>query len=276
MPNQINLSHNSVYEFQLKELSGFIRPRGHYHGLTLFANGHPITRPGTCTINLEHYCARGDGSGCFVPRNQCQTTYNVDSDRLSISFEETETWKVKSMMTFQLQDDDCIDVSFDFAFSQSYARFEAFIASYFYEQRIPFLRVGEEWIQPHIEPKQQLFFTRDDDGSELVVDGRWDWLKERGLCAENDGRKYSLPIIVAWNQENHRALIQMVEFTKCSAVSVNTFAYAQDLSLIGEDVYAGQQVSAKVRLLYREVRDLEAVVEWYEAWDTDNQTTKIQ
>ncbi len=269
MSNWMNLDQNTVYEFQLKTLSGFIRPRGHYHGLVLFAKGQPITRPGACTLNLEHYCARGDGSGRFVPRDKCQTHYEVNSDRLSIHFEETEEWKVKSVVTYQLHADDCIDVTFDFTFSQPYEGFEAFIASYFYERRIPFLRIGEEWLQPHIEPGQQLFFTRDDDGAGLVVDGRWEWLRNNNLFANDDGRKYTLPVIVAWNQETHRALIQMIELTKCPSISVNTFAYAQDFSLIGEDVSVGEQISARARLLYREVTDLEAVAEWYAAWDIE-------
>ena len=268
MRNQINLKQNSVYEFQLKELSGFIRPRGHYHGLTLFAKRQPITRPGACTLNLEHYCARGDGSGRFVPRDKCQTHYEIGKDSLSIHFEETDQWKVKSTLTYQLHPDDCIDVTFDFAFSQSYERFEAFIASYFYERQIPFLHIGEEWLQPHIEQGEQLFFTRDDSGSELVADGRWEWLRNNNLFANDDGRKYSLPVIVALNQETQHALIQMIEFSKCPAISVNTFAYAQDFSLIGEDVSAGERISARVRILYREVTDLDAVIQWYEEWDT--------
>lgn len=269
MPD-LNRNQNGDYEFQLKELTGFIRPHGHYHGLVLFANGEPITRPGTCTVNLEHYCARGDGSGRFVPRDECQTHYEVDSDRLSIHFEETDRWKVQTTLTYRLQADDCIDVTFDFTFSQNYGGFEAFVASYFHAQRIPFLQIGEEWIQPHIQPEEQLFFTRDDDGSEFIVDGRWEWLQSRNLFANDDGRKYRIPVIVAWNQETDRALIQMVELTKCPSISVNTFAYAQDFSLIGEDVSAGEEISARARLLYREVTDPDTVARWYEAWDTES------
>ena len=269
MPSLINLNENPVYEFRICELSGFIRPRGHYHGLMLFARGRPITRPGACTLNLEHYCARGDGSGRFVPRNECRTQYTVGKDRLSIQFQETAQWKVRSELTYQFRADDCIDITFDFAFSRSYERFEAFIASYFYERRIPFLHIGETWVRPQSEPGAQLFFARDDNASTDVVDGRWDWLRDNKLFAADDGRKYTSPLAVAWNPDTHWALIQMIESAKCPSISVNTFAYAQDFSLIGADVHAGRRISARARILYRKVENLDAVVEWYKDWNTE-------
>ena len=264
----LKLNENGDYGFQLESLSGFIHPRGDYHGLILQVNGAPITRPGMCAINLELYLSHDNRSGHFVPSDESHC--EVDGDFLSIDFEETDSWKVHTVLTYYLQADDCIDVTFDFKFSRNYGGFEAFVTSYFDEQHLPFLNIGQEWIQPHIQPKEQLFFTRDDEASVLMLDGRWDWLQDHGHCANDDGRKYTLPVIVTWNERTNFALIQMIELIRCPAVSVNTIAQGQAFSLIGENVRAGERITARARLLCREVTNLDIVTEWYEAWDTES------
>lgn len=262
----LKLNENGDYGFQLELLSGCIHPRGNDHGLLLLANGAPITRPGMYAINLEHYLSHGDKSGHLVPSDESH--YEVDRDCLSMDFEEREPWSVHTTLTYYLQAEDCIDMTFDFSFSRNYEGFEAFVTSYFDEQHLPFLNVGQEWIQPHIQPKEQLFFTRDDEASVHMLDGRWDWLQGHGHTADDDGRKYTLPVIVTWNEETEFALIQMIELTRCPAISINTIAHGQAFSLIGENVSAGERITARARLLYREVADFDIVTEWYEAWDT--------
>ena len=266
MPD-LKLNEGGDYEFQLESLSGFIRPHGGCHGLFLFANGAPITRPGMCAINLEHYLSHDNRSAHFVSGNESRC--EVDGDCVSINFNETDSWRVHTALAYYLQADDCIDVAFNFKFSRNYGGFEAFAASYVDEQHAPFLNIGQEWIQPHIQPKEQLFFTRDDEASVHMLDGRWDWLHDRGHCANDDGRKYTLPVIVNWNDRTKFALIQMIEMTRCPAISVNTIAHGQAFSLIGEDVNAGERITARARLLFREVTNLDVVTEWYEAWDIE-------
>ncbi len=76
-------------------------------------------------------------------------------------------------------------------------------------------------------------------------------------------------MIVTWNEETNFALIQMIELTRCPTISINTIAHGQAFSLIGEDVRAGERITARARLLYREVTNFDVVTEWYEAWDTE-------
>ena len=266
MPD-LKLNQNGDYEFQLDSLSGFIRPQACCHGLFLMENGAPITRPGMCAINLEHYLSHDNRSAHFVSGDDSR--FEVDGDCVSMNFEESDSWKVHTALTYYLQADDCIDVTFDFEFSRNYGGFEAFVSSCFDERYDPFLNIGQEWIQPHIQPKELLFFTRDDEASVHMLDGRWDWLQEHGRCANDDGRKYTLPVIAARNESTNFALIQMIELTRCPAISVNTIAHGQAFSLIGEDVNAGERISARAQLLYREVTNLDVVTEWYEAWDTE-------
>ena len=262
----LKLNENGDYAFQLESLSGYIRPRSGCNGLILEESGAPITRPGMCAINLERYLSGDNSDSDFTP---CvETNYEVDQDSLSVDFEETDSWNVHTVLTYNFQADDCIDVTFDFKLSRGYGGFEAFVSSYFDAQYLPFLNVGQEWIQPHIRPNEQLFFTRDDEASVFMLDGRWDWLRDHGRCANDDGRKYTLPVIVNRSERTHFALIQMIELMRCPAISVNMFPNGQAFSLIGENVSAGEQISVRSRLLYREAANLDAVTEWYEAWDT--------
>ncbi len=263
----LKLTENGDYGFHLESLSGLIHPHSHHHGLILRANGTPITRPGMRAINLEHYLSHDNRSGHFVQGDESH--HKVDRDSLSIDFEERDPWKVHTTLTYYFQADDCIDVTFDFTFSCNYEGFEAFISSYFNERHLSFMKVGQEWIQPHIQPKEQLLFTRDDGASVQMLDGRWDWLQGHGHFANDDGRKYTLPVIVTWNEETNFALIQMIELTRCPTISINTIAHGQAFSLIGEDVRAGERITARARLLYREVTNFDVVTEWYEAWDTE-------
>ena len=266
MPD-LKLNEDGDYEFQMESLSGFIRPHGGCHGLFLLANGASLTRPGMCAINLEHYLSHGNRSAHFHSNDESHC--EVDGDCVSMNFEETDSWRVHTVLTYYLKADDCIDMTFDFKFSRNYGGFEAFVASYVNEQHVPFLNIGQEWIQPHVQPKEQLFFTRDDEASVHMLDGRWDWLQEHGRCANDDGRKYTLPVIVTRNESTNFALIQMIELMRCPAISVNTIARGHAFSLIGEDVRAGERTTARARLFYREVTNLDAVTEWYEAWDTE-------
>ncbi len=262
----LKLNENGGYGFQLKRLNGVIHPRGTGNGLFLEVNGTPITRFGMCAINLELYLSSSDRLRFFIPI--VESYYEVDEGVLSVDFDDMDAWNIHTVLTYDFQPDDCIDVTFDFKFSRGYGGFEAIVSSYFDEQYAPLLNVGQEWIRPHFQPNEQLFFTRDDEASVLMLDGRWDWLQNYGRCANDDGRKYSLPVIVYRSESTKFVLIQMIELMRCPAISVNMFPIGQAFSLIGENVSSGEQISVRSRLLYREAADLDAVTEWYEAWDT--------
>lgn len=268
MPD-LNLRGSSLHELLSGELWGVIRPLGHHHGLMLFSRrGVPITSPGLCTMNLEHYCETGR-CGPFTPRNEAQQSYQVGDDWLTIQFQPTEQWKVRSLLTYQVRDAGVIDVTFSFDFLADHRRFEAFIASYFYGRRLPFLHAGGRWLRPVIKPNEQLFFARDDAIAPIVTDGRWQWLFDRKMLATLDERRYDLPLTVHLDDRTGWAFVQMVSEAVCPAVSVNTFAYAQDFSIGGRDVATGEQASVRARLLYRQISDLDDVVEDYRRFEKD-------
>ena len=262
----LKLNENGGYGFQLRTLNGIIHPHSGCNGLILEENGTPITRPGMCAINLGLYLSSSGRLRHFIP--SVESYYEVDEGALSVDFDEMDAWNIHTVLTYDFQADDCIDVTFDFKFSRGCGGFEAVVSSYFDEQCAPLLNVGQEWIRPHFQPNEQLFFTRDDEASVLMQDGRWDWLQDYGRCANDDGRKYTLPVIVNRSERTKFALIQMIELMRCPAISVNMFPNGQAFSLIGENVSSGEQISVRSRLLYRDAANLDAVTEWYDAWDT--------
>jgi hypothetical protein len=266
---ELNLKALALHELRSGDLWGAIRPLGHYHGLILFGRGGaPITYPGRCTMNLEHYCETGR-CGIFTPRDDVSQSYKVGDDWLTIQFAPTEDWKVKSLLTYQVRDAGVIDITFSFDFLADYPMFEAFIASYFHGALLPFVHAGGRWVRPVIEPREQLFFARDDAVAPIVNDGRWHWLTERGSRPALDERRYDLPLTVHFDDRTGWAFVQMVEEAMCPAVSVNTFAYAQDFSIVGQDVITGKPARVRARVIYHQVADLDDLIEDYRRFEKD-------
>ena len=268
---KLDLQAGVLHELHSGELWGAVRPLGHHHGLILFGHGGaPVTYPGRCTMNLEHYCETGR-CGIFTPRDDVQQSYKVGDDWLTVEFKPAEDWKVRSLLSYQVRDEGTIDVSLTFDFLADYPSFEAFIASYFHGRRLPFVHAGGRWLRPVIKDGEQLFFARDDDAAAMVTDGRWQWLGERGtLFATLDERRCDLPLTVHLDDASGWALVQMVTEAMCPAVSVNTFAYAQDFSIVGQNVTMGQEVRVKARLLYRRISELDDLLEDYRRFEEEH------
>lgn len=261
-----SLRHALLYELASKNIFGFIRPRGHHHGLALFGfEGIPITRPGACTLNLEHYCEEGKAAP-FLPRDVCPMHHSVRDGSLNIHFSETSDWPVESTITYRLAGENLIDVDFEFKFGRSFRRFEAFIASYFFSRVIAYVKLDTGWVRPEIKGGEQLFFARDVDGAKQVADGRWGFLGNGKLFATVDPREYEWAMLVDWNEKSKWAFVQMVDPKFCPSISTNTFAYAQDFSLVGMDVEGGQSITAKARAAYVRVDDLEELGKLYETF----------
>jgi glyoxylase-like metal-dependent hydrolase (beta-lactamase superfamily II) len=248
-----SLRGSLLYEFSAGDLQGFIRPRGDHHGLSLIGHGKPITKPGLCTLNLEHYCASGICAP-FLPRVVSRKFYEVSNGGLTLHFSPTSDWPVNSEITYRPDDDSTVNVEFDFEFIRRFDAFEAFIASYFHGSA--YIHTADGWERPAVGGNEQLFFARDDQGAEQVLDGRWSWLGDAGLVAKLDTRRYQSAILVDWDEESGWALAQMVDPALCPSISTNTFADAQDISLIGRDVMEGERVVARVRVIYRKIGEL--------------------
>jgi glyoxylase-like metal-dependent hydrolase (beta-lactamase superfamily II) len=267
-----DLRRATLHQVTAGDLHGYIRPIGHMHGLNLVAgNRHePITRSYQATMNLEHYCERARGSR-FIPRTEVAQAYEVDRDSVTVHFAPHPDWAVTSRVRYTRCEDSAFDILFTFDFGANYTRFEAFIASYFAGQQIPYVAAGGNVFRPEIAPPSQLFFPRDPDTREQVSDGRWQFLDDFKLNADTyrDGMLYDAPITIHSPKDADWSFIQMVDQRECSAVSVNTFAYAQDFSLIGRDVSAGERVNVPARVILRQISTPDEATALWRVWQDE-------
>ncbi len=258
-----------MFEVSSDNLRGAIRPIGPLHGLILNGEGVvPITRPMQATMNLEHYCETGR-CGPFVPRVGVGQSFTSDGRDLTVHFAPHPDWAVSSAVTYTLRDDAAFDILFSFEFERDYERFEAFIASYFWGGLIPYVAAGGEVSRPDIKNGAQLFFPRDEDARRQVADGRWDFLLGNKLFAEADGRAYDAAMTIHRDDETGWTFLQMADESKCTAISVNTFAYAQDFSLVGRDVGEGERVDVRARVVYRKLDSVEQALDVYRAYQEE-------
>ena len=263
-----------LYEIWSGDLRAAMRPAGEHHGLILAAaDGTPITRPFFCTMNLEHYCSTG-ACGFFTPRRDVAQSYEITPDGMAISFGPNPEWNLHARISYTRREPGAFDVVFEFTFGENYPNFEAFIASYFHGKRIPYLLTDAGPVRPRIEPKQQLFFPRDDGAAQQIGDGRWNVLRKVNLYGEADpeGRRYAVPLTIHRDDETGWSLVQMADRNFCGAVSVNTFAYAQDFSLVSRDVSAGEHVRVAARVQYAKLDAPEDALELYGVFENDIET----
>jgi hypothetical protein len=269
---QADLRDAVGFQVSTGALNGFIGPLGHMHGLILAGvDSTPITQPFMATMNLEHYCERARGSR-FVPRNEVAQAYEVDGDSVTVHFARHPDWAVTSAVRYTRRENGVFDVLFTFDFDEAYTRFEAFVASYFHGRVVPFVASDGKVFRPEIEPPVQLFFPRDEDAREQVSDGRWQFLDDFKLRADtydDDGKLYDAPITIHRPDDSDYAFVQMMDRRECSAVSVNTFAFAQDFSLMGRDVAAGERVAVRARVVYTELERPEDAVSLWKDWQAD-------
>jgi hypothetical protein len=260
-----------AYEFTTPVFAGFIRPAGHLHGLVLSHDSQerPITRPGACLLNLEHYTAAGR-AGIFVPRDQVTHTHRIDRHGLEISFSAAPDWAVEARIHYALLGPDTIEARFSFHFLQDFDRFEAFIASYLPAGTPPpWIKSMGMWQRPPIDPsaRDQVFVPRDEAARQVLTDGRWQVLFDRGYGYRLTPETYTLPVQVSvlgveedpGELPARPVLIQMAEQHHCLALSPNRFAPAHDFSLLGESVQAGDTQETCLRLVYRTLTSFEEV-----------------
>ena len=266
-PPRLQAEH-PAYEFRVGEMSGYVRPIGHHHGLII--HGHqnkPVTKQTMCTMNLEHYVS-AEGHGQFVPRKVELQSYKVEGQTVTIDFAPTEEWKVRSSLQYDFTPVDFIDVTFTFRFDADYRSFEAFVASYMQSRVPPLVKTGGLWLRLQPERAWQMFLCKTREHAALVTDGRWGWFPPSLQSKVVDG-VYDLPILVTRDDDTGYALIQLADPRECMAVSPNTFAPAHDLSFMGHDVSAGDVVTVPVRIHYMKIDSMEPVEALYRQFCKD-------
>jgi hypothetical protein len=248
-------------------LAGYI-VGGHQHGLywTEGADGAPVSRP--MCLNIEHYYAKVERGGRFVPRLKAEVqTDRTDDDTVVVRIAPFENWDVSVSLSYTLLPDRIVEARFEFVFGASYRDFEAFISNYFHAPTEPYIHLGGVWIRPQLGEREHRYWARSDRDAQVIKDGRLDefldGMKEH-YDAPVDPNRYDLPIMVTPIGDSGWSVVNIIEQQMCPSLSVNRNWKAHDFSLIGHDVEKGQRIVCRAWMIYAKLENLNDVIPLYE------------
>ena len=251
------------YEFDTKKIFGTISPFGHYHGLSgLVHSRHPtnLVRPEKSFLNAEYYIRPGSDR-TMLPREisgERRTTHELRDDSVIVHFPPDEGYKLSIDLCYSIHDD-AVDMDMTVNPGMDVPGFEIFFASYVCEA------LQETWVP-----------LSSQDGSR-----EWTKLCNRGKLNSIFGvmrnasllghlsseypdsdvdvqeRPFSEPILVARDPTHGLALVFLCDphVTKYLAGQHHGWDTAHDWSF-GTDLTAGQEVSARTRLICRQFQDV--------------------
>lgn len=223
-----------------------LRPVGDMHGLIIdrLDDAKSPVAEGRAFLNLEHYLEKGRWAE-YLPR-QLEHSVTMNRRRLTIHFPKPKDWPVESELTYTFAHYPAIDARLDFTFTGPASQFEVYFTSYFARQYERSIRVNGKWMRPEISPSEQVLIPRDDRVAARFDDGRWDFLKGRIRLADY---RFDLPVMVSRDEATGWTIVQMIEPDCCTHIAPNRFAVGHNFIIGGWDVKAGDQRSARIRLL---------------------------
>jgi hypothetical protein len=255
------------WRFKTEGLAGYIAG-GHEHGLhwTEGVDGGPVTRP--MCMNLEHYYARSERGGRFVPRYKAE----VQSERTSagvviVRVGPCRNWNLDATISFRFVAEHVVEARYDFLFHEAYWDFEAFISNYFHAPAEPLIHLGGAWVRPRLGEREHRYWARNGQDARVLVDGRLDeFLAEmKGeYSVPVDALRYDVPVMITPVGEAEAAVVHFVERAQCPSLSANRTWNAHDFSLIGGDVHKGETVTCRAWMAYMKLASPDEVIPLYE------------
>lgn len=256
------------WRFAAGSMAGTIMA-GQEHGIeiTRGADGGPVTRP--MCMNLEHYYSTSVPNGFFIPRNKAPLTARQTADNaVRIEIEPLAPYAVQSVIDFRLREDAVFEVTYTFAFSASYRRFEVLISNYFHENTPPFIRVGGTWVQPALPGIEHRYYCRSAaDAASLAkaLVGQTAELKAQlpHFDFDNpiDPLRYDRAVMVSPIRDTGWSVIHWVDEAWCTSLSANRRWNAHDFSLVGRDVDAGERIACRAWMAYRKLASLDEALD---------------
>lgn len=253
--------------FDYENLSGYIST-GHQHGieLTKGADGNPVTRQ--MCLNMEHYYAKAR-SGRFVPRNKADVSFErMRDDAICIVISPYGEWDLTSVITYRLLPERIIEATFEFSSEADFPAFEAFISNYFHEPTEPHIHIGGKWVQPSLGDREHRYWARDEQAVQDIRDSRLDDFLAEGKGkyeAPIDPLYYDYPVMVTPIGDSGWSVVHAIEREWCPSISANRIWRAHDFSLVGQDVSAGQVITCKAWMAYRELSSLDDALKLHES-----------
>ena len=259
------------FEFETEAMEGTIRLDGAYHGVTRLVDkrtGRQVIDARYSALNLfklqavNHYM----GQPRLMPRTTSAAPTAVD-----VTWPATESYLAEISARYEVRGPSAIDATVRVRSAWSYRGHEVFMSSYFDKVLRPHVYVKA--LNPRQIPNHDLIvpmlndvfrgavlvFPRDPNAAQRCVDGRWE--RKEGnvpfvqMCPV---RPYAYCLSLMVDPEAKLGAVMMSRPRHCYAVSSRYFAEkdadrpttysAFDHSLFGDDLAAGEERTARVRL----------------------------
>jgi hypothetical protein len=254
-------------------MTAHFRALGDMHGLIIDGlddAGAPTAR-GRAFLNLEHYIEKGR-CGEYLPR-RLEHTAVLRQDAITIHFPLAKDWPVVARLTYTSPAPRVVDARLDFNFSGELAQFEVYFTSYFDPQYERMVKIGGKWVRPEIDAREQLLIPRDEKVAARYGDGRWGFLKDRTRLMKES---FDLPVMISRNDQTGATVVQMIEPGLCTHIAPNRFAVGHNFIVGGWDVKAGDQRSARVRLIAGKNLSEAEVEQAYQSFAEDCRRVRVE
>ena len=282
------LRETGVHEFETDTLKGTIRA-GHalpHHGLTRLRHkksGAEFAHPDWSMLNIFRIMgvdpgAEGDlGGDLGQPRSE-EHEIDVSDGALTLHWPSIPKRKADVRLKYEVGEDH-IDVTASVRAEAEYGRFDLLLSSYNNPEINPYVFLARDKFELTDVPGKfkdepelvratmhdmirggVLIFPRDPAAARVFADGRWD-----AVARFSPVRRYKLPLMFHRAAGGGAAAVWMTSPDTCFAMGTGydspdpadrfTFNNPSYFSLFGEDVRAGDELSARTRLTIVELGD---------------------
>ncbi|MBI2950544.1 hypothetical protein HYY27_00545 [bacterium] len=262
------------WHFETGELKGFLLPEGQRHGVKTLVHkptGIDVAHPKYDLLNLFLLFSTNH---CMGTAREKERAVRAEGDAVEVTWKPTDNHRAELIARYQPREPNIVDLSVTVRSQWPYPAYEVFLSNYFdpafqpyvYVQGSPFAIPPNQpqWIAPAVNDVYVgtgLVFPRDQHAARRSVDGRWERIW--ALYQWNPQRYYERPVMFQTDPQRRVAAALMSRPQDCFAVisgynSDNMKDPFKDqnplyLSLFGDDLTAGFERTARVRLQVTEL-----------------------
>jgi len=253
-------TNDGAFHFNTDVLRGMLRAKGKSNGLfpvIYKADGSEITL-GEGLFNHYRVFTRGKRYG-YGARRWDSTAELHDDGSVEVIWEVTPERPFELRGTYSWVSPNTIDLVTTVSADAKLEAFEVFLASYY---QPPFTdsqvwaahdpRGGSEegFVSADQELGVWLAFPRDEDGTNIINDGRWDL--EPHPLDWTMMPPYALPLAIRRDPETKLTVVVMTQREDCFGIFTpygEEKHYSNYMSFFGHDIKAGEQASTRSRLI---------------------------
>jgi len=261
-------TEEGLFEFDTGQIQGTIRLDEAYHGVTRLVDkrtGTQVIDPRYSALNLFKLMSVNQIMG--QPRSMERTT-QISSDWVEVKWPATDGHKGEITARYEVAAANAVDVTVTVQSQGSYRGYELFMSNYFDKVLRPHVYLESRGKKPpqlvvpmvnDVFRDTVLVFPRDPHSARLCLDGRWErneW--STPVVQMCPVRRYAHCLAFLTDPEQQIGVVLMSNPRDCYAISTRYHAEndadrlttysAFDMSLFGDDLLPGVELTVKVRL----------------------------